>query len=89
LYGALDSAWRSADQTGIGLFWACDRVGMEPPPVLFIYALDRRRGAGRSSSRWRCSMAAMIPAARMRWSATILFEGLARFAPVLAGRRAG
>jgi hypothetical protein len=31
----------------------------------------------------------MIPAARMRWSATILFEGLARFAPALAGRRAG
>ena len=35
-YGALHSAVRTAEQTAIGLFWAYDRPGIGPPPVLFV-----------------------------------------------------
>lgn len=33
--GAANSATRTAEQTEIGLFWAYDRPGMGPPPVLY------------------------------------------------------
>lgn len=33
--GALNSATRTAEQTEIGRFWAYDRPGMGPPPILF------------------------------------------------------
>lgn len=33
--GALDSATRTDDQTEIGVFWAYDRQGLGPPPVLY------------------------------------------------------
>ncbi len=33
--GALDSATRTADQTEMGVFWAYDRLGTGPPPILF------------------------------------------------------
>jgi hypothetical protein len=39
-YGALTSASRTSDQTEIALFWAYDRFGMGPPPILFNNALD-------------------------------------------------
>lgn len=33
--GALDSATRTQEQTDIAYFWAYDRAGMGPPPVMF------------------------------------------------------
>jgi hypothetical protein len=39
-YGALDSDFRTPEQTEIGLFWAYDRPSMGPPPVLFVRNLE-------------------------------------------------
>jgi hypothetical protein len=39
-YGALISPSRSAHQTETALFWAYDRPGMGPPPVLWVNSLD-------------------------------------------------
>lgn len=33
--GELNSATRTADQTEIGIFWAYDRPGLGPPPILY------------------------------------------------------
>ncbi len=39
-YGAIDSAVRSDDQKKMGHFWAYDRGGMGPPPVMFSRSLS-------------------------------------------------
>lgn len=38
-FGSRNSVVRTADQTKIGLFWAYDRPGIGPPPVLFTETL--------------------------------------------------
>jgi PAP2 superfamily len=46
-YGAKVSPSRTADQTEIGLFWAYDRAGMGPPPILYnsmLAQIARSRG---------------------------------------------
>lgn len=46
-YGAKNSTVRTADQTQVGLFWAYDRSGLGPPPVLFnlnLHEIATQRG---------------------------------------------
>lgn len=62
-FGALDSASRSADQTEVGLFWAYDRAGMGPPPVLFISALDSISAAIGSTTADRARLFALASVA--------------------------
>jgi PAP2 superfamily/PEP-CTERM motif len=38
--GALNSTTRTADQTQTAIFWAYDRAGMGPPPVIFNQAVS-------------------------------------------------
>ncbi len=40
-YGSKDSADRTAEQTEIGLFWAYDRSGLGPPPVLYNFVVQQ------------------------------------------------
>ncbi len=72
--GARTSAVRTADQTLVGLFWAYDRSGLGPPPVLYsrvLHEVATQRGNTEAQNARLFAMAsvAMADAATAAWDA--------------------
>jgi hypothetical protein len=71
-YGAKQSAVRTADQLEVGIFWAYDRSGLGPPPVLYsrnLHEIATQRGNSEAQNARLFAMAsvAMADAAIACW----------------------
>lgn len=78
-YGALNSAFRTQDQTEMGLFWAYDRATMGPPPVLFVRNLEEiATQAGNTAEEnarlFAMTSLAMADAAITAWDAKFTYN---------------
>ena len=77
--GARNSATRTADQTQIGNFWAYDRSGLGPPPVMFnlhLHEIATQRGNSETQNARLFAMAsvAMADAVVAGWQAKFTYS---------------